>query len=245
MTEEISARQLEILKSIIQEYILTGQEVSSNQLIKRYDYELSSATIRNEMAALMDKGYLEKSHFSSGRVPTDLAFRLYVKEMVQNGEKNEIDELEIRNEIFRERFDEASMIDYILSVLSENITGASFIIKDDQMRYHGVSRLMRYDELRDVLTIERLMDLLEDKILLKNILSRYNTADVGLIIGRELGIDDLEDCSLAYTTVGLIGDDAFLGVIGSRRVDYAKMLKMIKSIRDAVDRSLQGWNNNQ
>lgn len=238
MISDLTQRQIDILKSIIEEYILTAQEVSSNQLIKRYNYDISSATIRNEMAALMEKGYLAKSHFSSGRIPTDLAFRMYVQDVVK---KNGVEDPAVRNEIFKKRFDEQSLVDEVLSVLSDNIVGASFLIKGNQLRYYGLSRLMRYQELREVYIMERLMDLLEDQILLKTILSKYNTNDVGLIIGQELGIDDLADCSLAYTTVGLIGDNAYFGVIGPRRVDYAKMLNLIKSIRKAIEESLTGW----
>lgn len=70
-------RQLEILKIIIEDYVGSGQPVGSQYLIKQYQLPYSSATIRNEMVALEQLGYLEKTHTSSGRVPSSEGYRFY------------------------------------------------------------------------------------------------------------------------------------------------------------------------
>ena len=69
-------RQEKILKFIVEEYVKTAKPVSSNEICKRLD--CSSATIRNEMVILEDKGYLEKNHFASGRQPSELGYKYYV-----------------------------------------------------------------------------------------------------------------------------------------------------------------------
>ena len=79
-------RTLRILEAIVDEYIRTGEAVGSKLIAEKLDNAVSSATIRNEMAALEQQGYLEHTHTSSGRLPTYQGLRLY-------GEKEEIDRI--------------------------------------------------------------------------------------------------------------------------------------------------------
>ena len=79
---DISERKVKILKAIIDEYIATGMPIGSRTLSKRPGFDYSPATIRNEMADLEEMGYLEKSHVSSGRMPSDLAYRFYVDRLM-------------------------------------------------------------------------------------------------------------------------------------------------------------------
>lgn len=88
----LSQRKRLILRAIIDEYINTGAPVGSRTLSKREEIGISSATIRNEMADLEEMGYLYSPHTSAGRQPTDLAYRLYVDDLMQ---KRTIDEKEM------------------------------------------------------------------------------------------------------------------------------------------------------
>jgi len=77
----LNAREHEILSSIVRSYIQTGEPVSSGSLSRRRNQQLSPATIRNVMADLAEEGYLSQPHTSAGRVPTEKAFRCYVKSL--------------------------------------------------------------------------------------------------------------------------------------------------------------------
>lgn len=77
---EITNRQKELLKYIIDEYISTPVPVGSKLIIQKYMKNLSAATIRNEMAVLEEKGFLDKNHTSSGRIPSNKAYKFYDKE---------------------------------------------------------------------------------------------------------------------------------------------------------------------
>ena len=81
---ELNERKLRILKSIIDEYIDSGEPVGSKYLMQHGNFSLSPATIRNEMSDLEDMGYLDKTHVSSGRVPSSNAYRLYVDELMRD-----------------------------------------------------------------------------------------------------------------------------------------------------------------
>jgi len=78
----ISERNAAVLRSVIEDYILTNEPVSSKALLERHQFGVSSATIRNDMAVLEEEGYLQAPHTSSGRVPTDKGYRLFVDEML-------------------------------------------------------------------------------------------------------------------------------------------------------------------
>jgi heat-inducible transcriptional repressor len=83
--DRVTVRQRAILTTIIESYIETGEPVGSHTIARLQAVEgagMSSATIRNEMAALADAGLLEQPHTSAGRIPTALAFRLYVEELI-------------------------------------------------------------------------------------------------------------------------------------------------------------------
>ena len=79
----LDERKLKILDALISDYIFTADPVGSRTLSKRYLSNISSATIRNEMADLEELGYLEKPHTSSGRIPSDKAYRLYVDQLMK------------------------------------------------------------------------------------------------------------------------------------------------------------------
>ena len=80
---ELSERKKAILKAIIDTHINLGEPVGSKYLTQYKQIAFSSATIRNEMAELEDMGYLEQLHTSSGRIPSELGYRFYVDQLMQ------------------------------------------------------------------------------------------------------------------------------------------------------------------
>ena len=81
MDEPLRTRHQEILHSVVRAFIETGEPVGSRTISRRRDDELSPASIRNAMADLADDGYLSQPHTSAGRVPTEKAFRHYVRSL--------------------------------------------------------------------------------------------------------------------------------------------------------------------
>ncbi|OOB79228.1 MAG: heat-inducible transcription repressor HrcA [Epulopiscium sp. Nele67-Bin001] len=79
-------RKIRILEAIIQDYIQTGSPVGSRTLSKKYDLQLSSATIRNEMSDLEELGLITQPHTSAGRIPSDKGYRLYVDTLMDRSD---------------------------------------------------------------------------------------------------------------------------------------------------------------
>jgi heat-inducible transcriptional repressor len=74
----IEDRKLEVLRAIVEDYVSTQEPVGSKTLVERHNLGVSPATIRNDMAALEDEGYIAQPHTSAGRIPTDKGYRLFV-----------------------------------------------------------------------------------------------------------------------------------------------------------------------
>lgn len=79
----LSPRQQAILKAIVEDYILTAEPVGSRVLAKKFDFGLSPATLRNEMADLEEEGLLRQPHTSAGRIPSDLGYRVFVDVLME------------------------------------------------------------------------------------------------------------------------------------------------------------------
>lgn len=102
----LSERQKLVLIAIVEEYVKTNEPVGSLSLSYRPELNFSSATLRNEMAQLEEMGYLEKTHTSSGRIPSEKGYRLYVEDIIMKKDQKEdfpmIDEIFDRPNITRE-----------------------------------------------------------------------------------------------------------------------------------------------
>src|SRR5437773_12060041 len=83
MPNKLTDRRRKLRRFIIEEYVTTAQRVRSSALVEKYGLPVSPATIRNEMAALEDEGYIAQPHTSAGRVRTDLGYRYYVEALMR------------------------------------------------------------------------------------------------------------------------------------------------------------------
>ena len=81
--DQLTFRQTKVFKTIVDEFIRTAEPVGSKTLLTLLDFNCSSATLRNEMAALEEMGLLEKTHTSSGRIPSSKGYRYYVDNLME------------------------------------------------------------------------------------------------------------------------------------------------------------------
>lgn len=80
----LTPRNIEIFKAIVDEFVSTAEPVGSKTLMEKYNMPYSSATIRNDMVILEDMGFLEKTHTSSGRVPSTKGYRFYCEHLLED-----------------------------------------------------------------------------------------------------------------------------------------------------------------
>ena len=77
----VDDRKLDVLRAIVEDYVATEEPVGSKALVERHGLGVSPATVRNDMAALEDEGYIHQPHTSAGRVPTDKGYRAFVDDL--------------------------------------------------------------------------------------------------------------------------------------------------------------------
>ncbi|MCL1999121.1 MAG: heat-inducible transcriptional repressor HrcA [Turicibacter sp.] len=94
-------RKIKILEAIINDYIRTAEPIGSRTIAKRYNFGISSATIRNEMSDLEDMGLIIQPHTSSGRVPSDLGYRLYVDSLMHHRPLTEDETISLQRMIMK------------------------------------------------------------------------------------------------------------------------------------------------
>ena len=117
-------RKLKILQTIIKTYLETGEPVGSRTISKYTDLNLSSATIRNEMADLEDLGYIIQPHTSAGRIPSDKGYRLYV-DMLMEEKEHEITEL--RNTMLQKADKMEQLLQQAARVLANSTNYATMV----------------------------------------------------------------------------------------------------------------------
>ncbi|NWG28321.1 MAG: heat-inducible transcription repressor HrcA [Ignavibacteriaceae bacterium] len=128
-TEELNPREKAILRSIVQQFILTATPVGSRNITKKYDIGFSPATVRNIMADLEDSGYINHPHTSAGRVPTDKGYRYYVDSLMDveklNSKEKELIDSSL-NQIADEADDLVKVTSKLLSAITKQIACVTY-----------------------------------------------------------------------------------------------------------------------
>ncbi len=137
---ELTERQKTLLLVIIRDYIDAAQPVGSKRMVDRYHLDLSPATIRNEMAALTEMGYLRQPHTSAGRVPTEEGYRWFVTEMMGHAELSQSVKNTILHQFHQARPGLDQWMHLAASVLAHQSQGASMITapRADKARFQHV-----------------------------------------------------------------------------------------------------------
>jgi heat-inducible transcriptional repressor len=137
---ELSERQKTLLLFIIRDYIESAQPVGSKRLAEHYRINLSSATIRNEMAALTEMGYLRQPHTSAGRVPTEEGYRYFVSQLMNQAELPASVQATISHQFYQSRPDIDQWMTLAASILAHQSQGVSVVTapRTDRAKYKHV-----------------------------------------------------------------------------------------------------------
>jgi heat-inducible transcriptional repressor len=127
MTPDMSERRRLILKLVVQEFIEHSAPVSSELITRKHTLNVSSATVRNELAALEDLGYLTHLHTSAGRVPTDAGYRYYVENLMDRTPLSATEQRTIRHQFYQVRTELDQWIQLAGAVLARTAQNASVV----------------------------------------------------------------------------------------------------------------------
>ena len=162
---ELSARKRKILGLLVERYIKTAEPVSSAEIKAQYGEEISSATIRSELASLEELGYLVQPHVSAGRIPTEVAYKLYV-ENVLAGEKKEIQVAGVRDYLGKKIVEIEDVVRNTARVISDatNYTSVIVIKNTDDIRIREV-KLVEVDAGKALVVIITDSGVIKDNII--------------------------------------------------------------------------------
>lgn len=124
---ELGDRQRRILRAVVQEYTRTAQPVASESLVRRYRLGVSSATVRNDLAALEEAGLLTHPHTSAGRVPTDDGYRYFIASLMGDPTLDTSEQMMVRHQFHQAHLDTAEWLRLSASVLARLSAGASLV----------------------------------------------------------------------------------------------------------------------
>ncbi len=127
MANWLSERQKLILALVIREYIDSVQPVGSKRLVDNYSLDFSSATVRNDMVALTELGYLRQPHTSAGRVPTEVGYRYFVRQLMGQTELPQNTKRTISHQFYQAGQDVDRWMRLAASVLAHQSQGASLV----------------------------------------------------------------------------------------------------------------------
>lgn len=241
----MTERQKQLLAAIIKEFIDTAEAVGSVSLNDKYRFNVSSATIRNEMAELVRQGYLDKPHSSAGRKPTTMGLKYFLQELIE--ELDEIDTVtraRSQQGIHPVRFDRAGLMREGLRQLAEMTHNAAVGLIDGQVIYAGLSEMLNVPEFQEIENLRQIMVVLEDYATLSSIFNHQESqAGVKVLIGEEdTGFASFENYAVVYAPLRLYrGQTGFISVIGPNRMNFKRVIPAVEFIANAINNAVAGW----
>lgn len=210
-------RKLKILQAIINDFISTAQPVGSRTIAKKYDLGISSATIRNEMADLEELGYLVQPHTSAGRIPSDLAYRLYVDSLMSKYElKN--NQKKIVSDLLLQKIVEIDDVIKNTSKILSQITSLTTLSLSPQFKKSKIKNI----KLVQVDSDKVLLILVSNSGIVKNVILRISNVSQD-VLNR---ISNLLQEKLRGQTITKL-DDEIVEAIKSELIEYSSSIDSI------------------
>lgn len=191
----LDERKLAILKAVIKTYLETGEPVGSRTISKMDGLNLSSATIRNEMADLEEMGYLLQPHTSAGRIPSDMAYRLYVDTMMKAQTKETDD---IRKSLLEKSDKLETLLQQVATLLAKNTNYTTVVTtpKYEDRKFKFI-QLSGVDESHLLLVVVLDNNAVRNRVIeLDEPVSRTAVLRLNILINSSLAGLDIEDVNL-------------------------------------------------
>jgi heat-inducible transcriptional repressor len=238
MDDGLTARQTQILKSLIDEYIETAAPVGSESLDKKYNLGVSPATIRNEMLALTKAGFLRQPHTSAGRVPTPKAMKFYINQLMEEKQMSLADEVKAKEEVWDARRDLPRLFREATHALAEHTKSLAVGATDEGRVWHsGYANIFLNPEFADIETCANLFALLEEVKRMQELFFErlQGESPVEVVFGEELGWSGLRPVGVVATRFNVGNRRGALGVIGPTRLSYPTVIPILRYFRNLIE----------
>ncbi|MBI2195455.1 MAG: hypothetical protein HYU48_00200 [Candidatus Levybacteria bacterium] len=240
---DLTQRQVEILKNLIEEYIETADAVGSETLEKKHNLSASPATIRNEMVKLTELGYLKKPHASAGRVPTPEGMKFYVKQLMREKELSVAEEVALKEKVwdFREKADR--FLKAMTRSLAERTkTLAIATTEDGNMYLAGYANILDMPEFFDIDVTKNLLSSLDEIDVIQSIFAGViGDSDIHILLGDDLGPKLKGPYGCVFIHYKTPKHNGEIGVIGPTRLNYNYIVPTVRYFGDLITEIAQEW----
>jgi len=237
----LSDRQIQILKAIIEEYIATAEPVGSETLDKKYSLGVSPATIRNEMVRLTDMKLLHQSHTSAGRAPTPIAMRYFVDHIMKPKDLSVAEEVSVKDKIWDYRQEVDKLLREATKALADRTkTLAITATKDGDLYYSGAANILDMPEFYDYELTRDVLESLDQFDYWWNILEK-NEGLSDILLGDELGTNTLSQCGFVYTKFAAPHLVGAIGIVGPSRLNYSSIIPFVRYMGGLIDEFAGSW----
>ena len=227
--QKITSRQARILAAIVKEYAASPEPVGSEALEEKYDFGLSSATIRNEMNLLENSGFIAQPHTSAGRVPTDTGYRYFITQLMKHVELSAREQQRLQGELRKLARQHYELSRTITRILAESSDSAAFALLPGGQAASGFSNILSSDlDSKQLSSVANFLDNLEQQspLLLSGASQQAQT-----FVGRESPVPLSENVSMIVSHVRLPdGKKGIVGIVGSKRMKYAKNISLLEYV---------------
>ncbi|MBP7819221.1 DeoR family transcriptional regulator [Candidatus Gracilibacteria bacterium] len=218
-------RQEQILRAIIQQFTETAQPVGSEAILVSYQFDVSPATIRNDMAFLEKAGLVYQPHTSSGRVPTDLGYRTYIDKLADFEAARQIAHKRLNTIRGEYAYKKAKQLIFdAVNILSKSTNNVSFATMASQRTFYlGISNILKQPEFStDPGMASQVFEILENDDNFLNLLHSLEFQDKKpqIYIGSENIIEQIKSCSIIVAQYNLGDFQGYIGILGPTRMNY-------------------------
>jgi transcriptional regulator of heat shock response len=231
-------RQKKILSAVIEEYTNTAVPVGSKILVEKYNFDMSPATMRNDMNELEKAGFLHQPHISAGRIPTDKGYRFFVEKIMPEQKLTIKEQKKMQAELLKLKAQNTKLTRTtakLLSSLSGNLAISG--LKKDLYDF-GISELLdnpEFQQIDEFCKVAEVLDYIDESM--DVILAQVKDNETKIFIGHENPIKEISNCSMIVSPYrDKAGERGILAIIGPKRMKYAKN----KSLLDYMKKLISG-----
>ncbi len=231
---DLTQRQIKLLKCLVEEFIETASAVGSETLEKKYSLGISSATIRNEMMALTQLGFLKKGHSSAGHTPTSMGLKYYVRNLMTPKNLSIGEEIGAKEKVWDYRNEFDRLIRETTRELALKTHSMAIATTDHGSIYsYGASNLLEEPEFFNIDVTKTVLSLLDNSTFWFDIINKAGNLSpeseeiVHLLIGEDLGLEHLEPCGFIYQNYESGPHRGIVGIIGPARCRYTHIVPVV------------------
>lgn len=235
-------RQEKILRAIVEQYAEVAAPVGSVLLAKTFN--VSSATIRSEMARLEEMGYIEQPYTSAGRIPTDKGYRFYVNQVSEASEKasnNQYGLIDRSARAIDARIRNAGLASKTIKSAVDSLVEITHNLAigtiGDQLYMSGISNLFNQPEFANTDAVHEVAFLLDN--LEPWLQEAAPNKPLSVYIGSENPVGKSSRCSLVVSKYrSPYSDNSYIGVVGPTRQNYAQTMNLVRYAGEALEEIL-------